>query len=437
MEAAETADSRGRRRWIVAVSVAIVAVLGTAAVAFALGRDGSGRTRSVKLAAAVDGVQEIPGFPARDSPATTSVHGSLFVFGGSRPGSPQFRNDGVLVTPDFASATHLPDAPFDAPLSTPKAVGVDGQVVVVGIACKVLDTRDNDSDTPPCVPGTNAAAVLDLRDGRMAWRAVELPDALATIHQGGANALGATSDGRAIFEFFPYHHETFWSFDPRTDEWREIEGPGVRPDRACMSGDTVIVQSASYRNNGKILDDDPMRNLVPGGSSGGYLGDGYVLPTIASRDLTSTGSWMHSSPADGVVYISGSVEMACAGDGAFVRDGAYQAVSRVYSLRDRSWSEPPPPPVKTFTQAPVWTGSELVFMPTDADTGRAGTAYNPSTDAWRTLTGFPEMTRGAFWNGTVIVGYSEPHGISRANDISSGGPPTATAGVFRYVVPAG
>ena len=57
----------------------------------------------------------------------------------------------------------------------------------------------------------------------------------------GRNALGATSDGRAIFEFGRWEDATFWSFAPDTDAWEQIQPPGVRPERVWITGDTLVV----------------------------------------------------------------------------------------------------------------------------------------------------------------------------------------------------
>ena len=414
MEAVQAVDGRGKKRWAALAVIVAVIVFGLATAAWALGRDDASATGTVTLGAAVDDVQPIPGFPARNSPATTSVDGSLFVFGGYLQGSSDFRDDGILVNPGFTTAKHLPEAPFDAPLWTPKAVGVDGQVVVVGVGCDVVDHTDNDSDTPNCVPATNAAAVIDLRDGRTEWRRVTLPKPLASIRFGGANSLGATSDGRAVFEFGPFGRQTFWSFDPRTDAWDQIAGPGGRIDRSCLVDDSLLVMAASDPTQGQ-----PQEN-----------------PTIASLDLTGTGTgvWAHSPSAP--VFHPGGAELSCIADGAFVQDGAIVTNNRTYSLTSREWSELPAPPSRAYVGARVWTGSELVFFPSEAQSTLPAMVLAPSTRSWRTVSGFPAAMRGAFWGGTAIVGYAEPLRVTGPTE-EGGQAATAPAGVYRYDVPAG
>jgi hypothetical protein len=293
---------------------------------------------------------------------------------------------------------------------------VDHQIVVVGIACDVPDRTDTDSDEPACVPGTTAAAVLDIRDGRAEWRKVELPSALAAGRMDGARGLGATSDGRAVFMT---GRGTYWTFDPRTDAWRQIDGPGVQQKGACLAGDTLVVLSASAPTTVDV---------------------GTVAsPVIASRDLGRGGSWTSSPPGDGLITtvrgmeITGfSLGLSCTDDGAAVTDSTGPELTRLYSLATRSWSAPPVPPrVSTvlFVDT-IWTGDELVFLPSDGDAGRPGLGYRPSTRAWRTLTGIPTWTRGAAWNGAAIVGYSDPHREGPAGTMTD-------AGVFRYVPTSG
>jgi len=78
----------------------------------------------------------------------------------------------------------------------------------------------------------------------------------------------------------------------------------------------------------------------------------------------------------------------------------------------------------------LWTGSELVFFPTDFDVRRLANSYRPATGQWRVLEHLPPAERGALWNGTAIVGYAEP-----APQGPRGEP--APAGAYRYVPPPG
>jgi len=105
------------------------------------------------------------------------------------------RNDGVLVAPDLRSARSLPDGPFDAHLYAPTAVAVGRQIVVMGTECATAS--DQDGADPACEPGTRAAAVLDLRDGKAEWRRVTLPKAWASDVRASESGVGATTTGEA------------------------------------------------------------------------------------------------------------------------------------------------------------------------------------------------------------------------------------------------
>jgi hypothetical protein len=239
--------------------------------------------------------------------------------------------------------------------------------------------------------------VLDTRADVMKWRAVTLPAPLADLRMDRGVALGATSDGRAIFTFGQYQRTTFWSFDPRRNEWREIEGPGVGLVDSCLTGDTLVA----------------------------LYGDLHRFPVLASRNLTGAEPWRHSTAAEVVVPDSGP-DLECVTDGAVLIAPTPTALVRIYSLRDQRWSSPPPPPRRGYYAERVWTGGELVFLPTDADAGQPGLGYNPSTGSWRTLAGAPALTFDASWNGDAIVGYSQPQR-----------PHPEAAGVVHYLVPAG
>jgi hypothetical protein len=409
---------KGRVRWLV-LAVVLVVVAGAVVARTASGGDEGSRT--VALGPATDGVVAVPGFPARVIPATTVVAGKLFVFGGNLPRSNTFLNDGVLVARDFSTATHVPPAPFDPPLYNPRAVAVGPQVVVVGTACGP-HPGDEDGAEPVCKPGTTVGAVLDT--ATMSWRAIDLPRRFRPQRSGGAAPLGATSDGRAVFQHGLGNATELWSFDPSHDTWAELAPAPVRVDRACMSGDTLVVQTAGYTNNGKILDDDPAR-LGQGASR--YLGDGYVQPRIAGRDLTANAPWSIGPPGAGITYVTGSPAVICAGDHVMVHDGANLDVSLVYSLAARTWADPPAAPMRGYFGTSVWTGSEIVFVAPTSTSGPAPTmAYAPASNSWRVLEGMPRAERSLHWNGDAVVAYVE--GLPQGPAARPG-----AAGVLRYV----
>jgi hypothetical protein len=404
-------------RWWAAISV-VVLVVGVAVFMVARESDDDVPT-PVSLGTSTGGVTRVPGFPGRMSPATTIIDGRLFVFGGSPSRSTRFRNDGILVAQDFSTVTHLPPAPFDPPLYSPHAIPVGSDVVVYGTACGP-NPGDEDGADPVCRPGTTLAAAFDTTT--MEWRRIEVPRRFRPQSSGRPAALGATSDGRVIFQHGILEEAELWSFDLSSDRWSRLESPPVRIDQACMSGDTLVVQSASYRNNGTILEQDPARL----GSSSGYLGDGYVLPTIASRDLTEDTPWVKGPPGAEITFISGSPTVVCTGDSVFVHDGAFVGLSLAYSLSSKRWTDPPAPPLSGYFGSAVWTGSELVLAGTTLNGPPPTMAYSPSTNSWRVLEGVTQPERGLLWNGNAIVGYAETLPQVPQAELRP-------SGVFRYV----
>jgi hypothetical protein len=391
----------GRSRRLGAVTAGLVVVLGVVALAVLWVSGEEGGDETVALAPPTGGVVAIPGFAPRFQPATATIDEAPFVFGGYPAEGAAGFNDAVLVAPDFASATRVPAGPFDPPLYAPQALGVDGRVLVVGTAC-ANQRAPEDSAAPICEPGSFVAAVLETRDGRHTWRRIEVPEPVRPqrwkADGGFVGLLGTTSDGRAIVSFGFRDSTTYWTFDLDHDDWQPIEGPGVTPERACTAGDTLVV-------------------LATG-------------PLLVHRDLQAGGAWVRSASVPRVGNGERPPDLVCLGDRAALMDPAFAATLRLYSLTERMWSTPSAPPRSVYFRDRVWTGRELVFLPTEADHGAPGMAYAPATDSWRTITGFPSMTRGAIWSGTAVVGYSEPVPIGERD----GKPLRAPAGVFRVDV---
>jgi hypothetical protein len=111
---------------------------------------------------------------------------------------------------------------------------------------------------------------------------------------------------------------------------------------------------------------------------------------------------------------------------------------RLYDRATSRWSVPAPPPRPLAAGPPdgifslhrVWTGTELVVLPSESDIGKAAASYNPKTNEWRELAGLPPVTRLALWNGSAVVGYAEPLALFEGIDRPPG---QAEAGVYRYV----
>jgi hypothetical protein len=386
-------------RAFVAAVVGIVVVLGAVALAVARTSGGDDEER-IALGPAEDGVVAVPGFAPRSGPAVTTVDGSLFVFGGFLQGDLDFDSarDGLLVAPDFASAELITDAPFDPPLYGARALGVGGRILVTGVSCDVQRPVDEDSSQPVCEPGTLAAAVLDLRDGRREWRRVDLPEPVRDNTQASAghlvDLLGPTSDGRAVAGFGV---DGFWAFDPDTDAWEPIEGARAGLSTACVAGDRLVV----LRNSPADV-------------------------VLASHDVVTGGAWVVSPPLRRVGGGDRTPELLCLGDRAAVMDPPFIETLQAYSFASGAWTTPPTAPRSEYYRDKVWTGEELVFLPTEADVGAPGIAYSPVANNWRTISGFPKATRGARWSGEAIVGYSEPMRVAGPTGMTS-------PGIFRLV----
>lgn len=121
--------------------------------------------------------------------------------------------------------------------------------------------------------------------------------------------------------------------------------------------------------------------------------------------------------------------------------GSVAGQRHVFDFVSGAWSEaaaPPAPPAGEFVGgvfgAPVWTGTELLFLnklPNVASSGRIdavwsllpGRAYRPATNTWRVTPQFDVVAESPVWTGSVIVDY--------ASDFSGIGK-TRAPGVARY-----
>jgi hypothetical protein len=321
-------------------------------------------------------------------------------------------DDGVLVAPDGRTARSLPDPPFRAPLYAPNAVAVGGQVLVVGVEC--ARAYDEDSADPRCEPGTTAAAVLDLRDDGATWRSVDLPKGAIGDYQSGGRAVGTGTGGEAVMHFAG----GMYAFDPARDSWRRLPSAGVDAGAlrdSCITGDTLVVVSK------ETIESAPVGTVA--------------APVVHTLDLRGDSTWMSSVPADGTIRSVGGMDVtgllqvvSCAGDTVVVSQPGALEMTRAYSLTDRRWHTPPRAPRGVMAYSTVWTGDEVVFLPTSADGRRVANAYRPATDTWRFREGVPQEQFGGAWDGRAIVGYTRPYPGDRMGELTR-------SGVYRYVVP--
>jgi len=432
-------STRPRRSWLRVLAAASVVILGALAVFALAGGEDSNSTALAKsrtLESSADGFTPIPSFTPRVFPAVASVDGSLFVFGGVDAASRDFKllSDGILVAPDFRSSQTVASPPLSPPLYTPAAVGVGSSVVVVGASCDVKEKSPEETH-PVCEPGTYAGAVLDIADG--AWRVLEPPRELASIpKQLPIAPLGETSSGRAVFTIGEEADETYWSIDPSDGQWQRIADPPVRPESSCLSGDKLVVLTTSYRAQGKVVADDPSRSLESGGVVTGYLGDGFIEPRIAALDLSEAGAWEVSAPAADVLYPSTAPDVSCLDDGAAVVNTQDPSALIFYSIGSKQWLDAPAAPDSGYYVPRVWTGAELVFLPTRADAGKSALTFQPLKNAWGALAGVPVGSSLAVFTGTSIAGYSEPPPRHAFGDTD---PPefSGASEIFHFDVPQG
>lgn len=400
------------RRVVLGTVVVLLALAVGAASTLVFGNS-STEISSGNLAGVIDAAD----FAPRESPAQAWVDGRLFVFGGTAmnltPGrhAPVLLTDGALMAPNSAEAFRVSAAPFEPPLYGPVAVAVGNQVVVLGISCTI--EFQPGSDVVGCAPGDLSAATYDVEADQ--WTPIELPPGLGATDADAhwvTKGLGATSDGRAVFAVTSGLSDpaVFWAFSPATSEWMMIPGPERGSREACLSGDTLVVLTTRFEQDGKIIDSNPIDRAEPGQSV--FIGpdDGIVLPSLALLDLNATPSWTVTAPATDIKYpFDFSPQIACMSG----RVGVMNPVNvlsrlRIYDRATGVWTVPAQPPSEFFVRDKVGTDSELVFLPTENDVGTPGLAFNPTTGSWRQLGGLPPVTRGAFWNGSDIVGYGEP-----------------------------
>jgi hypothetical protein len=411
--------TRGRATTTAVLAVAIVLV--ATACGSGGGRRGGAQgppgTGEALGALGPSGVRAIS-LPPRIAPAIAAVGPSLFVFGGSRHADEKttLLGDGALVDLVRGREWSLPAAPFPKRLGDARAVGAGSRAVVFGTLCSDGPVEiEPDSDTMRCAPDTLAFAAFDTQT--WGWHAMKGPPGVRDRGGDWMKALGATHAGKAVFVFDLDVSPSIWTLDPARAEWQRLPDPGIPFRDACVDGDRVAALRLQYKNGDQVLDRSPVETRRPGLSVAGYLGDGYVAPVVASFDTARGGAWSVGPVDPTANFGEQPPDLVCAGEATLVANPVGTAVE-VYDAQ-HGWRRTAPEGRRYFRDH-VWNGREVVFLPTEAD-GASGLAFAPATLQWRSIGGFPRMTRGAVAvPDGAIVGYSEP---------LSG----ATASVFRVV----
>ncbi|MEX1009095.1 MAG: hypothetical protein WD271_14795 [Acidimicrobiia bacterium] len=434
------------------IAAAIVLVIAASALAI-VQRDRTGDgTQSVRAA---DGLTPTPDFAGRFYPAVAWTGKGVFVFGGQAADTTDVSllSDAAVLTPGSGDVQMLPDSGL-GPLFEPDAIRVGNQMLVVGPACDEI-LQPEGGETGGCKPGTYRAALFDLSSDD--WRSVAVPARLQDRYRSWwpgdyrrTQALGLAPDGNAVFALGALGAEEYWTYSSGSDTWTQLPAPGVRSDAQCLAGDNLVVLNSQYQYHGAVQADDPSTAQKPGESLSFGPDDGFVLPRIAVLDLRAAKEWTTGEAlTDDLFDDSAPPSLACLNNSVLVSDAVATTNMHLYDLQTGHWRAPSVPPgANSFPPIPpmgsrVWTGKELVFLPTE-EIGASAVAYAPSTDTWRTLTDLPPVTRMAVWSGSTIVGYGEPLLIVELPDLSHGLPDSrpdppreqiATSGVFEYAPP--
>jgi hypothetical protein len=297
----------------------------------------------------------------------------------------------------------IAQAPFEAPLLQPTAVRAGDKVAVVGILCSFDAAASVGEEEPPCSSGSYASALYD--PAQDAWTAVEVPAPLAGVKMGFVAKAGTAGDS-AVFLLGDVKHKELWALSSQ-GKWLALDAPNA-VDAACVSGSTVLALSTSYDAGGEILPHNPADDLQRGQSVGSTPSDGYVQPVVAYRDIASDEGWKQSPPLSDVKYPTEPPRISCLDGAGYIVDPVAIRSQGLFDLTSGAWRLPAAAPSTAFFRDRVWTGSELVFLPTEADSGLPAYAYDPQSDQWRALAPPPPVTRGALLAGRLIAGYAEP-----------------------------
>ena len=319
----------------------------------------------------------------RGSPALAWTGDQLFVYGGNpvprdtetvRSSEPL--GNAALIDPASGDVATLPDAPFDRALAVaPAAVPVGDEVFVVGAVCREAE------DDRGCPAGGYRAAVYSIPDDE--WREVEVPDQLKMISNGQSEAVGSTSDGRAVVVlgsregFGAVANRQIWTYSPAEDEWEMIPAPGGLIEAVCLAGDVVVVGSG----------------LLPETAAG-------VAPVLRVRALDGEASgWIATEPAD-ASPVGEAANLTCGEDLVLFDDG--ETVRQIFDFGPGGgWRAAAEAPGDDTHASRIWTGEEFLFLDPTAPT----LAYDPEADTWRGIEGSAPSGVNPVWTGDAVVAW--------------------------------
>jgi hypothetical protein len=253
---------------------------------------------------------------------------------------------------------------------------VGDEVVVVGQVC-----REPPEDVERgCAPGLYRAAVYSITDDD--WRRVDLPLELQQISNGLSEAVGATSDGRAVVLLGPrggfgaFANREVWTYDPAEDAWEVLPRPGTLVEGVCLAEDVVVVGSG----------------LLPESSVAG--------PELRVMALDGDARVWLPTEAVGEVPTGEFASMTCGDDLVLFDDG--EEMLQVFDLGvEGGWREPEPPPEDDVHAFRLWADGEFLFLDANAPT----LAYDPEADSWRGIEGSAPTGANAVWTGEAVVGW--------------------------------
>ena len=321
----------------------------------------------------------------------------LLVFGGTPPeGGSRLAESATLVDVASGDIEALPLPPFPVGFFGAALVAVDDTVVLVAGRCDDAESEEED-----CPPGTYVSATLSLEE--RSWTEVEIPDALAST-VGLYDAVGATSDGHAVFRLGTRRDAEYWTYSVADRVWAEVPSPGVRLDDACLAGDRLVVVNATLRS---------LEDVAPGEPY-----DHWEAVTLHVRDLADPDGEWQATPPNRTFRVPGRglrPEVECTSEAVLVRDDDERHARRILEPDsiDDPWPETADPPELEFLPATIEAGNEIVFLGTDDGPLTAASptrAYDPVLDRWRVLVGAPVGAEPLVWTGDSLVGYRPPGG---------------------------